>query len=264
VEVKQWLRQGGERLAELVLPRVCAACGKDLGSAGGEMCRDCWEEVSRGVGGTYCRRCGEDRVSYLLSDGECTKCRLKKGRLRLDGFARVGRYDGALKQLILGFKHRFVLDKLLGGLLSHAVLGRFDPAKVDLWVPVPAHWRRRLTVGFQPTALLARATVSSWGGRVEPLLAAKRFVQPFHLREGMSAADRAAAIKGAFEVVSGRRLDGQTVCVIDDVTTTGATLGEARRALQAAGAGRIMAAVMAKTGNQSAVSRGLDRGSGGV
>ncbi|HVP12373.1 MAG TPA: double zinc ribbon domain-containing protein, partial [Phycisphaerae bacterium] len=235
VAFERWLHLAGRCVADLVLPRVCAACGKSVAGNDSELCGDCWRELSLSVGGSYCESCGVDRVSYLLSDGRCTDCRARKARLRLDGFARVGRYDGALRQLILSFKRRFVLDRLLGRLLSQAILGRFDPAEVDLWVPVPAHWRRRLTVGFHPTALLARASVSAWGGRVEPVLVTKRFVPPFHLREGMSASDRAEAIKGAFGVARGYQLKGRTVCVIDDVTTTGATLGEAKRALQAAG-----------------------------
>jgi predicted amidophosphoribosyltransferase len=99
---------------------------------------------------------------------------------------------------------------------------------------------------------------------MEPVLEAKRFVPPFHLREGMSASDRAEAIKGAFGVAEGSRLEGRTVCIIDDVTTTGATLGEARRALQAAGAGRIMAGVVAKTSRLAVLPAGLDQPGKGV
>lgn len=244
------------RLGGLVLPRTCLACGQAIESDAGELCLDCWTELEQAVGGGYCKTCGEDRDSYLLRDGRCTRCLTKRPGLRLDGFARVGRYDGTLKRLILAFKRHFVLDRLLGRMLSDAVAGRFDPAKVDLWVPVPSHWRRRLTVGFQPTALLARAVARRWRGRVEPAIVAKRYVPPFHLRGHMSATARAEEIKGVFAVSSSYRLNGQTVCVIDDVTTTGATLGEAKRALRDAGAGRIMAAVLARA---SSASLGADR-----
>ena len=264
MELGQLLRSIGGHVSGLVLPRVCAACGRTLRGDTGELCHDCWSELSRTVGGAYCSCCGEDRVSYLLRDGRCTRCRLKTNCFRLDGFARVARYGGVLKDLVLSFKRNFVLDRLLGRLLSQAIVGRFDPAEVDLWVPVPAHWRRRLTLGFQPTALLARSVAASLRGRIEPVLHARRYVAPFHLQEGMSIADRRAAIKGAFGLTPGCRLEGRTVCIIDDVTTTGATLAEARRVLQAAGAGRIMAAVLARASRDSADSVGLDRGVEGV
>ncbi len=198
------------------------------------------------VGGAFCRTCGDDRVENLLKDGQCTRCRLKQPGLRFHGFARVGRYDAALKSLVLRFKHRVILDRLLGRLLTDAIRGRFDPGEVDIWAPVPSHWRRRMAVGYQPTYLLSRAAVAAWRGRVEPVLVARRYVPPFHLQPGMSSVKRAQAIHGAFCVAKGYRLAGKTICVVDDVTTTGATLAEARRALREGGVKRIYAAVVAK------------------
>lgn len=230
-----------------MFPPVCAACGTAVLDSTDELCRSCWEELSLVVGHAYCMSCGEDRQDYLLTDGQCTKCRVGDTPSRFDGFARVGRYDGVLRQLILSFKRRFVLDGLLGRLLADAISGRFDPGEVDYWVPVPAHWRRRLTVGFQPTWLLACAAVRRWRGRVEPMLAATRYVAPFHTRERLSAKARADAIRGAFRAGRGWDLTGKAVCLVDDVTTTGATLREARRALRAAGAKKVLAAVLAKT-----------------
>lgn len=191
--------------------------------------------------------CGEDRQEYLLTDGQCTKCRVGGRWEHFDGFVRVGRYEGPLRQLILSFKRRFVLDDLLGRLLAEAIMGRFDPAQVDFWIPVPAHWRRRLTVGFQPTFPLASAAAEKWGGAVKPVLAATRYVVPFHTRAGLTAKARADAIRGVFRGVRKYDLAGRTVCIVDDVTTTGATLREARRVLRASGAKRILAAVLAKT-----------------
>jgi predicted amidophosphoribosyltransferase len=148
----------------------------------------------------------------------------------------------------LRFKREFVLDRLLGGLLADALQGRLDPGTFDYWVPIPSHWRRRWARGFQPTLLLARAAARRWGGRVEPLLSMARYVRPFH--RGMSAAMRADAIAGAFRIGSRVNVSQCRICVIDDVTTTGATLAEARRALRRAGARWIAAAVLAKVSHE--------------
>jgi ComF family protein len=247
------------RLAELIVPRVCANCGSAIPCESGELCLRCWDDLQQVIAASYCRTCGDDRAAYLLPEGQCTRCRLRTGGRRWDGFIKVGRYDGVLKSLILRFKHRFILDRLLGELLSHAILSRLDSASVDHWVPIPAHWRRRLLVGFQPTALLARSAVRPLGRRFEPVLAATRYVPPFHLREGMSAADRAEAVKGAFRPAGGCSLEGRTVCLIDDVTTTGATLREARRVVLEAGAQRVFAAVLATAASSRGSAGGLDQ-----
>jgi len=55
----------------------------------------------------------------------------------------------------------------------------------------------------------------------------------------MNEAQRRRAVGGAFEAVAGRRLDGQTVILIDDVLTTGSTAAACAKALRKAGAGRV-------------------------
>jgi predicted amidophosphoribosyltransferase len=184
---------------------------------------------------------------------------LARPKLRFGQFVRVGRYTGTLRRLILRFKHSFVLDRLLGRCLGAAILGRLDPDLVDDWVPVPAHWARRLTVGFQPTALLARAAAGAWRGQVVPALRTTRYIPPFHLHPSMASEQRAEAVSGAFEVVDPARIAGRRLCVIDDVTTTGATLAEAKRALHEAGAASVWAAVLAKTSSTGEPLQGLDR-----
>lgn len=256
VQLASWAARGRARFADLLLPRGCAACRRSLEPGAGELCAGCAWGLESVVGGNYCTTCGQDRNCHLLIDGRCTACRLGKPRLRFSGFARVGRYSGALRTLVLRFKREFVLDGLLGRLLGEAVQGRFDPASVDRWVPVPSHWRRRLSLGFQPSALLARAAVREWGGHLEPALKAIRYVRPFHLSGKMTAAQRAQAINGAFRVTGRKTVQGRAICLIDDVMTTGATLAEARRALRAAGAAQVYAAVVAKVSSSGGQQAG--------
>jgi len=159
--------------------------------------------------------------------------------------------------LILRFKREFRLKAILGRLMADAIEGRFDPDEIDAWVPVPSHWLRRMRRGYQPTGLLAEEVVRRWGGRVQRCLEMTRYVPMLHA--SMPSAKRAEAIKGAFRVTPGRDLSGQTVCIIDDVTTTGATtLAETKRTLRAAGARRIYAVVLARAG------RSTDRAASGV
>jgi len=150
-----------------------------------------------------------------------------KPALRFDRFVRVGRYDGALKALVLGFKKRYTLDRLLGDLLADAIQGRVDPASIDYWIPIPSHWWRRLSVGFQPTALLAESAVRRWSGKVVPALVATKYVRALHRRPGMTIAQRAEAVRGVFTVARWASLKDKRVGLIDDVTNTGATLKEA-------------------------------------
>jgi ComF family protein len=248
--------QTGARFLDLLVPRVCASCGVSIAPGAGELCEACAWELSALVSGAYCCTCGEDRGPHLLLDGRCTACRQGKQALRFDHFIRAGRYGGALQRLILRFKREFVLDHFLGGLLADAVRGRLDPRNVDYWVPIPSHWWRRLRRGYQPTQLLARAVAREAGPRVAPILVATRNVPPFHHR--MSATERVEAISGAFRVTRACGVAGKRICLIDDVTTTGATLAEARRVLRRAGAVSVAAAGLAKVSRLPPIPQGVD------
>lgn len=247
------------RIGDLLLPRVCAACNAPIAHETPDLCLDCWASIGNSAASSYCRTCGQSRPQELLADGRCTACSTGQKPARFENFVRVGRYEGALRSLILRYKKAYRLDHLLARLLTDAITGRIDPADIDIWTPVPSHWRRRLALGYHPAALLARAAVAALGGKLEPILRATRFVPPFHESPGLSAAKRAQAIKHAFQAVPGFSGRGCSVCIIDDVTTTGATLDEARRALREAGVGRISAAVLAKTDPFANDAAGVDR-----
>ncbi|RIK67881.1 MAG: hypothetical protein DCC65_05265 [Planctomycetota bacterium] len=252
------ISRAGMMLADLILPRTCAACGASIDLSDKDLCETCARQLAAGAGGSYCRTCGEDRGEHLLHDGRCTRCVLGKSLRRFHGFARVGKYDGVLKSLILRFKTSFVLDRLLGDLLASAILGMMDVRAVDCWVPIPSHWTRRVSTLYQPTDLLARAAVRAWGGRVEPVLKMSGIVRPFHMQPGLSAKERAEQIRGKMQMRRAADVQGLHICLIDDVMTTGATIGEASRVLRDAGAAAISVAVLARAGGNEPVHPGVD------
>lgn len=243
-------------VANLLVPRVCMGCGLAIPAEGPELCESCGWELSGIVSGDFCRSCGKELGHFLLVEGRCSACRMREPGIRFHQFVRVGRYGGVLSRLILRFKHEFILDRFLGSLLSTAIAANMNPREVDYWVPIPSHWRRKWQRGFQPTALLTRSAARRWRGRIEPILYMTRPVEPFH--HGMTAAARQEEIQGAFAVSPEVPLRGKRVMLIDDVTTTGATLAEARRMLREAGCRWIGVAVLAKVSTLPVITQGVD------
>lgn len=239
----------GGRLSDLILPRVCAACDEVIGHDGDQLCLQCWSDLAANVAVIACSTCGRESGPHLLVDGICRDCRDPRSRrVRVAGFIRVGRYEGVLRELILRFKTRFTLDHLLGRLLSESMRSSDIASSVDVWTPIPSHWRRRLRRGFHPVGLLASHSLRQFGARPQAVLRAVRDVPEFHSQPLVSYAHRAELIRGAFDVVKPAHVKGRTVGVIDDVFTTGATVEEAVRALRCAGAGKIIVAVLARAG----------------
>ncbi len=96
---------------------------------------------------------------------------------------------------------------------------------------VPAHWRRRAIRGFDLPALLARALSDAIEVPVTDVLTSPRFHAPFSA--GASRQDREELSRGRFVISAAVP---NRVLLVDDVVTSGATLAEATRVLEAAGA----------------------------
>jgi ComF family protein len=110
-------------------------------------------------------------------------------------------------------------------------------------VPVPLHWRRHWQRGFNQSEALARALAQRLGTRCRPALL--RRIRATPPQPGCTPPQRRDNVRGAFAARAGSSLPGQTILLVDDVLTTGATATEAARALQALRPARVIVAVLA-------------------
>lgn len=109
-------------------------------------------------------------------------------------------------------------------------------------VPVPLHRKRYAERGFNQAALIAVALGRALGLPVLPLLLRKRVTAP---QVAQTRLGRLQNVADAFAVQSDMPVPA-TLVVVDDVTTTGATLAACARALTAAGATRVYGFAFAK------------------
>lgn len=106
--------------------------------------------------------------------------------------------------------------------------GRFDD--IDLLVPVPLHWRRRLQRGYNQSELLCRGIAEVLGRPVNSRsLRRHRYT---HQQSLQSSLDREENVKDAFCIRHPEKLEGHHILLVDDVLTTGATLGSCGEALK--------------------------------
>lgn len=169
----------------------------------------------------------------------------------------VAPYAGVVRSLVVGHKdrgqwgHRRLLGRMLARAVEAAVEGRSGPV---LLVPVPSRPGASRERGYAPTAALASTAarelrrVRAVG--VSALLASRGGVAD---QAGLGAASRAANMTGSMHCPSAgllrvrRRWGSAHVVLCDDVVTTGATLREAQRALEAVGIAPVAAALVAAT-----------------
>ena len=209
-------------------------CGAE--SAGDAVCEACARALPNRPP-SACPRCGLPG----LDGGCCAACEREKpaydATLALYDFVfPVDAMVHALK-----YRHRLSMASFFGAAL--AARAQDFGAHVDLILPMPLHPRRLAERGFNQAVELARPLARA---RELPLgLAVVRKLRDIPAQAGLDREARLRNPRGVFECdVS---LHGQRVIVVDDVMTTGATLGELARTLKRQGASWVGNVVVART-----------------
>lgn len=143
------------------------------------------------------------------------------------------------------FRQDTGLASALAGLMLRTPGVSAALARADFTLPLPLAPQRLAERGYNQALLLARALAPR--GLETDLLVRTRHTPP---QRAMTREQRLKSLRGAFgvNILRSSVLRGRRVVLIDDVMTTGATLGAAANTLRAAGAAHITALVVARTG----------------
>ena len=134
---------------------------------------------------------------------------------------------------------------MLAGWMLRA--GRHLVPEADLVAPVPMHWSRRVRRRFNQSEELARALCRARGrpGLLAPRLLSRTRRTPS--QDGRDRSARAENVQSAFRLTAGAagRIAGKHILLVDDVLTTGATLGACARLCREAEAATVDILVLA-------------------
>ncbi|MSR63280.1 MAG: ComF family protein [Planctomycetes bacterium] len=187
------------------------------------------------------------RLPAGLARGLCAVCRREaRGYRHLCSFGSY-RADGVLREWILAFKHggRRELAVPLAAVLAEAWRAEGGPPPGALLVPVPLHPLRRLERGYDQARELAAELAGELGLELVGALRRARRTAP---QGGPGASSRRANVAGAFALRarSAARLAGREVWLVDDVVTSGATVGECARVLRQARVAEVSVLALAR------------------
>lgn len=222
--VYNWL----EIIQHLVFPPTCLLCG-DQGDGRLDLCVDCRVDLPY-LQGT-CPSCGLPVTG--ATPLRCGACQQKAPPY--DAVVTPFRYEEPIRHLIhsLKFGSRHAHARLLGLLLAERV-GQ-QTVLPELIIPIPLHPARYRERGFNQSLEIARVVSADTGIPLDySLCQRQRYTQA---QTRLSAQERQKNIRNAFGLTGPLR--ARHVAILDDVMTTGATVGELSLALRQAGAQQI-------------------------
>lgn len=241
-------------ILDLIFPRFCFDCQKELNlKQASFICEACLNNIA--LNGVQCHICG-----LRNNSGACRHCRKYTF---LNGLFAAGKYqDPILREAIHQFKYQGVksLKKPLANLLVKYLKKEnlIEILENSILTPIPLTWRRKLSRGFNQSELLAKELSPILNCPVINLLKRKKFSAPQAKIHNWK--ERKENIFGAFAVNSSFASDlsiirlpddrlqtvEYRVILVDDVSTSGATLEEAARVLKEAGVKDVYGLVIAK------------------
>jgi ComF family protein len=198
-------------LRELFAPRTCPICGGELRRDDIAVCTMCqitapltnlWEEADNAMTQRFWGIIPVRRAAALFWHVEGSPWR-----------KAVHRFKYTNEWLTA-----YNLGRWLGILMRQS--GNFDD--VDVIIPVPLHWWRRLSRGYNQSEYIARGIAKSLGCKV--LTHAVRRHHYNRTQTSQSATERWNNVEGIFRVTQPKRLQGRHILLVDDVFTTGATI----------------------------------------
>lgn len=230
------------RLAlDIALPTQCVSCHEPVDGEG--VCAACWARLSF-IERPYCPRLGIPFVydpgpDMLSMEAIASPPAYQRARAAV-------RYDDVARTLVhaLKYQDRTDLAPAMGRWMARA--GGELLKEADMLVPVPLHWRRAWRRRYNQSGALARVIERQSGveARGDVLLRVRATEQQI----GLSRAQRATNVQGAFQVSPDRQAEvqGRRIILIDDVLTSGATLDACARVLLRAKAAQVDVLVFAR------------------
>jgi len=218
--------------AEIMFPPVCLACNAPLASARELTCADCrsamrevdeWDDRCRQVREILCAGGGVTGFVPLWYFEEGGPVQALVHALKYDGMTAVGREFGRA----LGAR---ILESGYGG--------------ADALVALPLHPSRMRERGFNQADCIARGVSAVTGIPVARRLVRRARFTPS--QTALAQGERRANVRGAFRpALRAGRAKGATLLLVDDVVTTGATMGACAAVLRTAGARAVVACAAA-------------------
>ena len=211
-------------LADLIFPRTCVVCGKSLTLNESCVCGSCLEDLPR----TYYSKMPRNPMSARLNSH-------LQGPVPYSLATAIFYYRAATgyRNITKSLKYNadFATGRLFARMLASELAGSPLFSDVDAVVPVPLHWTRRWSRGYNQAEVIGKEIAAALGASLIPDALRRR--RRTRTQTRLSIEGKESNVSGAFRPSNASALSGKRhVLIVDDVFTTGATVGSCVRSLR--------------------------------
>lgn len=230
-------KRSWDALLGLVYPNCCQICAEESATAAdGYIGAGCRRSL-RPIGEARCARCGLPFPGDIHHEFTCTNC--DGLDLAFDSARAAVVASGVVLEVIHRFKYQRArwFEPFLVDLLLNAALPELRGAGWTAVVPVPLHPVKEREREFNQADCLALPLARALGIPMRRHLVQR--VAPTQTQTHLTRSQRSGNVRRAFERRTNDRLVGESLIVVDDVLTTGATTSAVAGVLRRLGASRV-------------------------
>lgn len=215
-----WFRKFGNALLQLVYPAVCPVCGEALASGERVVCVRCrWDMPLTDY--------------WMAMDNPALQMlRRELPDIRHASALFFFRHESRYRDMIHSLKYsgRRDIAQAMGELFGRELRDSPLYDDVTMLIPVPLHWSKRIGRGYNQAEEICLGMSRSMGIPAD-FKSLKRIRRTRTQALHRDPAKRQLNVEGAFRLVCSERLEGGHILLVDDVLTTGATIGACVRAI---------------------------------
>ena len=205
----------------LIYPNVCGICDK--------LCKE-----------DLCRKCQvnlENIVKFKIDKYE---------NKNFEKHLYIFKYEGIIKERLINFKFNeksYIYKAFVNFIIKNKKICRFLKS-YDIIIPVPIHYNRKVTRGYNQSALIAKEIAVRLNSKYENKVLFKRLNNKPQSTKNKQ--ERIENVKGVYYTKNNYIVLNKKILLLDDIFTTGSTADECSKILKIAGAQKVDVITIAK------------------